>query len=114
MPSHRRGFAMSSEDELGRHITVVGNRNVVADRIINSNIHIGDRVFLNHVSDRATARDLDPLIAELVATGPGSAPFGGRAAELSRLNQWLESRVPYLLLHADAGFGKSSLLFHWV
>ena len=44
------------------------------------------------------------------------APFGGREADLTALDQWLDdANAPrYLLLAAPAGRGKSALLAHWV
>jgi hypothetical protein len=44
------------------------------------------------------------------------APFGGRQADLERLDAWLaEPEAPnYTLLTAPAGRGKSALLAHWI
>jgi hypothetical protein len=95
-------------------ITITGDRNVAAYQIVNSQVHTGDNIFLGHLTDCATARELDPLIEELVETGVAKSPFGGRTRELSRLDEWLEHGSRYLLLYANAGYGKSSLLFHWV
>ncbi|MCI0599372.1 MAG: ATP-binding protein, partial [Beijerinckiaceae bacterium] len=44
------------------------------------------------------------------------APFGGRAADLTALDAWLDDPAapPYAALIAPAGRGKSALLAHWV
>lgn len=44
------------------------------------------------------------------------APFGGRQADLVKLDAWLAEpdAPPYLLLAAPAGRGKSALLAHWI
>ena len=44
------------------------------------------------------------------------APFGGRAADLDALDEWLHAKnaPPYALLVAPAGRGKSALLAHWI
>jgi hypothetical protein len=65
----------------------------------------------------------DPLpsaaaIANFLADRRGSrgrpAPFGGRSAQLARLDEWLASQdQPNLLVTAEAGRGKSTLLARW-
>ncbi|MFL5279728.1 MAG: hypothetical protein ACJ8AW_01685 [Rhodopila sp.] len=48
--------------------------------------------------------------------GPGTVPFGGRDAELERLDHWLtdDQAAPRFLLAAPAGRGKSALLVQWM
>ena len=67
----------------------------------------------------ALATDYEVRFANFLAEYLGSAehpvPFGGRAADLERLEYWLTdpSASPYMLLTAAAGGGKSALLAHW-
>ena len=51
-----------------------------------------------------------------IGTDQQPAPFGGRAADLARLDDWLsDAAAPrYAFLAAPAGRGKSALLAHWV
>ena len=43
-----------------------------------------------------------------------SVPFGGRSADLARLDAWLDApQQPYTLLAAPAGRGKSALVSRW-
>ena len=52
----------------------------------------------------------------VIGTEVRPVPFGGREAELGMLDQWLRDAEakPRMLITANAGAGKSSLLAHWV
>ena len=56
------------------------------------------------------------FLSYYVGTDDQPAPFGGRAADLNMLDDWLDD--PYsphnALLMAPAGRGKSALLAHWL
>lgn len=62
---------------------------------------------------------LNSTITSFIETYTGTpafpAPFGGREADLNRLDLWLDdkSSKPYALLSARGGVGKSALLVHW-
>ncbi len=58
---------------------------------------------------------IDNFLAEYLGSEGAPVPFGGRDAELDRLDDWLdgEDRKPYLFLTAPAGRGKSALLVRW-
>ena len=68
----------------------------------------------------ALATDYEVRLANFLVEYLGSAerpvPFGGRATDLERLEDWLTnpSASPYMLLTAPAGGGKSALLVHWL
>ncbi|GLS22043.1 hypothetical protein GCM10007874_50600 [Labrys miyagiensis] len=53
---------------------------------------------------------------EYLASEIGLVPFGGRATEFSRLNNWLldPNSPPRMLVTAPAGRGKSALLVQWI
>ncbi len=55
------------------------------------------------------------FLTEYLGTPERPVPFGGRKADLERLDNWLENsqQPPYLLLAAPAGRGKSALLVRW-
>ncbi|MBS1829671.1 MAG: trypsin-like peptidase domain-containing protein [Acidobacteria bacterium] len=56
------------------------------------------------------------FVAYYLGAGHSPRPFGGRRAELDRLSSWLNNPdgVPYFLIAANAGVGKSALVAHWV
>jgi hypothetical protein len=69
--------------------------------------------------DRAPTRwdsHVQSFLEYYVGTPERPAPFGGRDDELRSLDCWLDdaSEVPYLLLCAPAGLGKSALIANWV
>ena len=55
------------------------------------------------------------FLTEYLSTPEQPVPFGGRDADLDRLDTWLADShaPPYLLLAAPAGRGKSALLVRW-
>jgi hypothetical protein len=55
------------------------------------------------------------FLTEYLGTPEHPVPFGGRDADFSRLDAWLNDPAspPYLLLAAPAGRGKSALLARW-
>ncbi len=55
------------------------------------------------------------FLVEYLGTARYTVPFGGREADLARLDLWLDDPAspPYLLLSAPAGRGKSALLARW-
>jgi transcriptional regulator with XRE-family HTH domain len=55
------------------------------------------------------------FLEEYLGTLKEPVPFGGRDAELTRLDAWLDAPhgQPYALLTAPAGRGKSALLVRW-
>ncbi|HYI13555.1 MAG TPA: DUF4062 domain-containing protein [Thermoanaerobaculia bacterium] len=70
------------------------------------------------------AADADPkmmrasvenFIRSYIGRPDDPVPFGGRAAELMWLHDWIgdDSRPPYLLVAEEAGRGKSALLVHF-
>ena len=56
------------------------------------------------------------FLSYYIGTDQQPAPFGGRAADLARLDNWLNDvgAPHYAFLAAPAGRGKSALLAHWV
>ena len=58
---------------------------------------------------------VENFLIEYLGTPRDPVPFGGREAELARLDVWLDDpeETPYLLLSAPAGRGKSALLARW-
>ena len=57
---------------------------------------------------------LEDFLKNYLGTPEHPAPFGGRDAELERLDEWLDhAERPYILIAAPAGRGKSALLAHW-
>jgi hypothetical protein len=56
------------------------------------------------------------FILEYIGTPQRPVPFGGRQADLQTLDGWLDdpAALPYLLLTAPAGRGKSALLVRWL
>jgi hypothetical protein len=69
---------------------------------------------LSGISTDYAAR-IKNFLTEYLGTPEYPVPFGGREADLTILNQWLDnpSASPYLLLAAPAGRGKSALLTRW-
>lgn len=61
------------------------------------------------------ATRIQNFLTEYLGTPRQPVPFGGRDADLARLDAWLEDpkAPPYALLAAPAGRGKSALLVHW-
>ena len=55
------------------------------------------------------------FFAEYLGSNERPVPFGGRNTEMDELTKWLDNpkASPYLLLVAQAGMGKSSLLVRW-
>ena len=55
------------------------------------------------------------FLVEYLGTAQAPVPFGGREADLTTLDLWLDDPAapPYLLLSAPAGRGKSALLARW-
>ena len=56
---------------------------------------------------------LRQLLAEYVGWPGAARPFGGRGRSFDALDRWLEQPVPYALLVAEAGRGKTALLARW-
>ncbi|MCP4544320.1 MAG: ATP-binding protein [Chloroflexi bacterium] len=86
-------------------IAIVGDHNVVIQQLTT-----GVRSL---PTDYATR--IRNFITEYLGTPEQPVPFGGREADLARLDEWLEDAevAPYLLLAAPAGRGKSALLVRW-
>jgi len=63
----------------------------------------------------AYGAQISNFIGHYLGYGRDKMPFGGRDAELQRLDDWLASDTahPYMLLTAPAGGGKSALLVRW-
>jgi hypothetical protein len=61
-------------------------------------------------------RKLTDFREEYLISERGRVPFGGRDAELDRLDHWLEDekRPPRFLITAPAGRGKSALVVQWM
>ena len=61
------------------------------------------------------ASRIQNFLTEYLGTPEQPVPFGGRDADLARLDTWLADphAPPYLLLTAPAGRGKSALLVRW-
>ena len=55
------------------------------------------------------------FLAEYLGTPGTPVPFGGRASEIEKLDEWLADPrgAPYALVGGPAGRGKSALLVHW-
>ncbi|MFC7531806.1 hypothetical protein [Actinoplanes sp. GCM10030250] len=58
---------------------------------------------------------IENFLGEYLGDHRRRVPFGGRSAQLGRLDAWLASRdaPPYALITAEAGRGKSALLCRW-
>ena len=58
---------------------------------------------------------VENFLVEYLGTPQAPVPFGGREADLTTLDLWLDDPAapPYLLLSAPAGRGKSALLARW-
>ena len=54
------------------------------------------------------------FLTEYLGTEKHPVPFGGRDEALHMLDTWLAETMPYLLLAAPAGRGKSALLVRWL
>ena len=54
------------------------------------------------------------FLTEYLGTDAHPVPFGGRDEALKMLDAWLAESIPYLLLAAPAGRGKSALLVRWL
>jgi hypothetical protein len=67
-----------------------------------------------HALTRQDAR-VDSFAEQFLGSARLPLPFGGRQAELERLDGWLADprAAPYLLLFGPAGRGKSALLTRW-
>jgi hypothetical protein len=61
------------------------------------------------------AHRIQNFLTEYLGTPKQPVPFGGRNADLTRLDAWLDDpkAPPYALLTAPAGRGKSALLVQW-
>jgi Domain of unknown function (DUF4062)/AAA ATPase domain len=62
------------------------------------------------------ASRIENFLAEYLGTTRRPVPFGGRAAEMEKLDAWLDAGAetpPYALLAASAGRGKSALVTRW-
>jgi len=94
---------------------------------ISGNMQIGrdfigrDQIIVNLVqgmADLPTHYDgpVRNFLSYYLGSETAPAPFGGRDADLARLDRWLvdSQAARYLLLAAPAGRGKSALLAHWV
>ena len=79
---------------------------------------VGSSVYIDEarVTELPYSTMIDAFFAAMIGTKAEPVPFGGREAELATLDRWLGSAEaqPRILLTADAGAGKSSLLAHWV
>jgi hypothetical protein len=64
----------------------------------------------------AIDRRIRAFLEEYLISETGPVPFGGRDAELARLDAWLdgEDSPPRMLVTAPAGRGKSALLVRWI
>ncbi|MFH0518368.1 hypothetical protein ACHBTE_14460 [Streptomyces sp. M41] len=84
---------------------VVGEGNTVVQQFVTG---------IDRLPTRYDTRISNFLTAYL-GTSRSPRPFGGRDADLARLDDWLEdaTQKPYLLLCATGGRGKSALLVHW-
>ncbi|MEV7526122.1 serine protease [Streptomyces sp. NPDC091371] len=62
-----------------------------------------------------SASKIEQFLADQLGTAVDHRPFGGRAAELGRLDAWLRSAdgPPCMLVTAPSGAGKSTLLARW-
>lgn len=85
--------------------TVIGEGNIVINH------------FSGGISILSTdyASRIQNFLTEYLGTPDQPVPFGGRDADLARLDAWLEDpkAPPYALLAAPAGRGKSALLVQW-
>jgi len=55
------------------------------------------------------------FLVEYLGSESVSVPFGGRSADLTRFDAWLEAQQPpYALVAAPAGRGKSALVSRWM
>jgi hypothetical protein len=56
------------------------------------------------------------IFTEYIESESGQVPFGGRNAELQRLNSWLddERAAPRMLITSPTGWGKSALVVRWL
>ena len=60
------------------------------------------------------ASRIENFLTEYLGTPRRPVPFGGRGAEMEKLDCWLASgERPYALLAASAGRGKSALVTRW-
>ncbi len=61
------------------------------------------------------AAHIEEFLTAYLGTPERPVPFGGREDALATLDAWLEdTAMPYLLLTAPAGLGKSALLVRWL
>ncbi|MBN1936966.1 MAG: ATP-binding protein, partial [Anaerolineae bacterium] len=122
---------------VGRAATVIAGDYVQGDKVLGDKV-LGDKITVGNISPGAIVaigrgttinitRGLDELptrydarvrnfLEYYLGTPDQPAPFGGRQADLDRLDAWLADpqSPPYALLTAPAGRGKSALLARWV
>jgi hypothetical protein len=84
-----------------------------------SSVELDDRrnlSILNFGIARVARRVTRQFIDEYLVSETGEVPFGGRDAELGRLDHWLSdpNASPRMLITAQAGRGKSALLVRWL
>ncbi len=84
---------------------VIGDHNIVIQQ------------FISGITSLPTgyATRIQNFITAYLGTPDQPVPFGGREADLARLDEWLDDSdaPPYLMLAAPAGRGKSALLVRW-
>ncbi|MFO0700080.1 MAG: DUF4062 domain-containing protein [Nitrospira sp.] len=77
----------------------------------------GPQLFLNGVGSLPYdyAPRIENFLTEYLGTSTVPVPFGGREEDLKSLDDWLEDNtaLPYLMMAAPAGRGKSALLVRW-
>src|SRR5579883_959455 len=87
--------------------TIVGNYNTITQHF---HFYAGVPTLSTDYAHR-----IQNFLTEYLGTPGQPVPFGGRDADLARLDAWLEDpkAPPYALLAAPAGRGKSALLVQW-
>jgi len=105
-------------------MTDTGNLHVPPGAVIHGDVFTGGQhiynYFIQGLDSLPTHLDVNARVRKFleyyVGTREAPAPFGGRAADLAALDDWLSDPAapPYALLAAPAGRGKSGLLAHWV
>ena len=97
-----RGITVGTD--ITESLLVLGNQNVI-------------NVLVQGVSKLPTdyTHRIQQFLIEYLGTPEHPVPFGGRAADIAYLDEWLadSQAPPYLLLASPAGRGKSALLARW-
>ncbi|MCX7856013.1 MAG: hypothetical protein N2556_08610, partial [Anaerolineae bacterium] len=101
--------------EENRSIKVSGD--VQSSALVTGNYNVVIQYFTQPVQRLPAdyAARIRNFLTAYLGTPEHPVPFGGRDDALANLNRWLnDPAVPYLLLTAPAGRGKSALLVRWV